>query len=223
MAKLTEKDGQKVIFRRVRGKIVPIKVDARSSGGFRAARTRRANEKKARSNILKGAGLLTGGIGLTVGTDALSGFILGKGTKKLQGKILAARDLTRVAQAESLLTGRTKPGQIKRAARATFGLGGMSSRLRALTKGTSFLKAGGLLIGSGAAGTGIAKLTEGLTGQDNNALADTVSHVVGVGATVVGAKALKRGLKAGLGKKSPFRVGKQSGQLEFKFETGQQF
>jgi len=221
MARLTEQGGQKVVFRRIRGRLVPIKVNAKSSGGFKAAKTRRSNERKATRNIFKGAGLIGGGIGVSVASDMLSGFIMGRGTKKATGKILAARDIVNVAKVNAALKGKVSPGLLGRAANLTFGAGGASRKISRLVKGTSFLKAGGLLLGTSLTGAGVSKLADSFSGRDNGISGDVISHVVGTGVTILGARALRRGLKIGLGRGSAFKVNKKT-QLEFKFDTGQQ-
>ena len=205
-ARLTEQNGKKVVFRRIRGRLVPIKIDAKSAGAFKAARTRKSNATKAKRDLAKGAGLIGGGIGLASLAQGLSGLILGTGAKRSAKRISTVRGLTKGAPSISTL---------QRAGKLTFGSKGFTSTLMKSAKLGSIAKVGGFVLGEALVGKGIGKVTESLSGEKQGIAGDVISHVVGSGVTVLGALALRKGIKVGLGKKSIFKLNKAT-KLEFK-------
>lgn len=210
---------KKVIFRRIKGRIVPIKVDLHSQGGFKAASKRRFNKREKRKNLFQGTSLIGLGVGITIGADVLTGLFLGRSFKKAAGSVVAARDITRVAQVNAAL-GRSSKGLLARAAKLTFGSLGAASRLKRITKVASFIKASGFLLGTAVTTAGVGKVAQALSSNSRDASNQVVQDLIGAGLLVAGAKSLRKGLRVGLGAKSGFKFKKS--QLEFKFETGQQ-
>jgi hypothetical protein len=116
------KNDQKVTFRRIRGRIVPIKLKDAASD----------------RNIQKGAGLMAAGVGVTVGAGAAAGALV----KEAGARRIRANDLFRIGggmvksinrRAASL---RAESIQLRAARKPILGIGGLI---------------GGALIGTGAA------------------------------------------------------------------------
>lgn len=187
-------DKPKVVFRRIKGRIVPIRVD-------------RAREGRKRK--LEGAGLIAGGIATVAVTDITAGFLVGKLAKRAEGKFKAAAQFSRVAQLESLL-GINKGKSSRRAMKSA------ASFAKSFGKVTTFgklLSAAGLFAGAEFVSLGVEKIIVDKDEQSSQAK-KTLSDIAGLAVSFVGSRALLKGIKRGL-KGSKFKI--RDKQLEFDF------
>jgi hypothetical protein len=184
-----------VVFRRIRGRIVPVRVNP---------------EQKRKRELAKGAAMVVAGAGAVTGSEYLAGRMLARSTKKAAQFGEAAIELGRVAKAQQLL-GLPYKGATQRA----WQVGQKFSKPinRSIIK-ASYIKGGGKLFGAALAGAGVARLVDQMTkGKDPGAIEQTASGVIGSGIALGGGALFSLAMKRGLRGTSIIKVGKQ---LRFK-------
>lgn len=163
-----------IIFRRVRGRIIPIRI---SGSNPQAKRNRR--------KITRGAAAVIGGITFTIAVGALSGRF-GRAavetTKKLLFKkkaIAAIKDprLRRIVSEKAISQ--------QKAARVQFQI-------------SQKVLLGGFVTGGIVAGEGITRVAEGIKGRNATIPEEVIASATGIGASTFAIKAFKLGLKGRL-------------------------
>ncbi len=199
---------QKVVFRKITRRIVPIRVYP-SAGKESKKRRNKAFQRDLKASPF----LISAGVAIAIGAEGLSGFTVGKLSKNLSFKASQAVKFTNVATIQKAV-GRDASSSLKSAAKLAFGRIPLSRQFARITRLGTSISVGGKIIGAGLVGAGINKVIEGTAEQDSGVSGDIISNVLGAGVAILGAKAFKRGLKGGL-RGGVFKLGK-SKQLEFK-------
>lgn len=195
--KLQKKGKDLVIFRRIKGRLVPIKVSGKSAGGSKAVATRKARAYAYKKDLIHGAAFTAGGLGVTIGGQYGSGYQFGKGVRWAQGKFRKAMSwplgkyIGKRIEADSLhALSETKLIHAK---------GARFARVGYLAKKAGGIKGFATFLGGGLIGVGVKKAYEDTAQKKAGAWGELAAHATGHALSLAGLIAFRKGIARGFG------------------------
>jgi len=163
----------KVTFRRIKGRIVPMKMS-----------------RQTKKDLITGSSLVAGGAGVALGSEMAAASIIARGAKKSVLHFETAKHFGTVGKAQYALLGRVRPQTLKAGMRSVKKLS--QTLKRSMDLGLT-VKGVGLNLGLALAGVGVGKLVNPLTkGDEQSAKEQVASTLVGMG-IVFGANRVFKG------------------------------